>query len=483
MAKKKGTRWETQLDWYYISSQSLVRVIAGLGLLTVLVVGAMIWYAQRSDGLSKRAQDEVAQAEVLVADARRIPEAQRLLDEIRELDRRVNDARAALSTKEYEKATRLAVDAQSLARRILSGKVSGQRPNATVVDTAGRVELQKTGLSSWQPLKVNDELGDGDFIKTGPNGSAEIMASDGTLYRIKPETLFEVHRGTTRAGAGTTGRSSEIKFIVGNVDINTGEGGRSVVKTDGAVTDIDRNSVVGMDSDTKRTGVSTFKGQATMRDPSGRSLTLAGGERATATKDGGGLSEKVKLPDPPTALAPDDNASFDFRKKEPIFLKWTPGKNVNRYHLQIARNRLFVPDSLVINDDSRQRENATLSEVRETGSYWWRVRLLGRNGADSDWSGTRKFKVVTEEPAKGGVPPDLVLQRPLVNGNTVIVSGKTEPGATVTVNGELADPDINGVFRKIIQIHNEGFNTVTVRAVNGMGAETVRRENVLIQSY
>ena len=66
------------------------------------------------------------------------------------------------------------------------------------------------------------------------------MAVDGTFYRIKPETLFEVHRGKTFAGAGEgePKRQSEIKFIVGTVDINTGEGSRSIVRTDAATADI-----------------------------------------------------------------------------------------------------------------------------------------------------------------------------------------------------------------------------------------------------
>ena len=80
-------------------------------------------------------------------------------------------------------------------------------------------------------------------------------------------------------------------------------------------------------------------------------------------------------------------------------------------------------------------------------------------------------------------PPDLVLNRPQVNGTLVIVSGRTEPGATVTVNGEAADLDASGSFKKVISMTREGINTVVVRAVDGAGNETVRRENVVIEIF
>ena len=75
---------------------------------------------------------------------------------------------------------------------------------------------------------------------------AEVMAVDGTFYRIKAETLFEVHRSKVLPGGadGAPQRQSEIKFIVGTVDVDTGEGSRSIVRTDAATADIASRSAV-----------------------------------------------------------------------------------------------------------------------------------------------------------------------------------------------------------------------------------------------
>jgi hypothetical protein len=86
-----------------------------------------------------------------------------------------------------------------------------------------------------------------------------------------------------------------------------------------------------------------------------------------------------------------------------------------------------------------------------------------------------------EKAEKTGVPPDLVVFRPQVIGTTVIVSGKTEPGAKVTVNGEEADVDATGVFRKVINLPGGGVKPITIRAVGSSGLETLRKESVLVQ--
>jgi hypothetical protein len=67
-----------------------------------------------------------------------------------------------------------------------------------------------------------------------------------------------------------------------------------------------------------------------------------------------------------------------------------------------------------------------------------------------------------------------------VNGTLVIVSGRAEPGSAVSVNGEPVDADATGAFKKVISFHTEGINVLTVRAVDGAGNETVRRETVMI---
>jgi hypothetical protein len=330
------------------------------------------------------------------------------------------------------------------------------------------------------------KLYEGDFLKTGANGLAEVMAVDGTFYRIKAETLFEVHRGKTLTGAGEgePKRQSEIKFIVGTVDVDTGEGSRSIVRTDAATADIGARSNVGVDVDpSKTTGISSYRGRVTLSTESG-SVTLGDRERVVAKLGAGGLGGKTRIPDAPRTIGPDDTAVFELGRAEPVTLRWSVVPAAARYRLQIARSRLFIPDSIIVVDD-RPRPEAVMT-VTEEGSFYWRVATLGSSGIVSEWSPTRRFKVLRGGRTTGGpdtTPPELVLSRPQVNGTLVILTGRTEPGASLTVNGEPADVDSSGAFKKVISFHTEGVNVLSVRAVDGAGNETVRRETVMIDVY
>jgi hypothetical protein len=481
MAKKLGEDLESRLDWYYISRRGVYRVLAGFVAVAALVV-AGIWYTTREDsGPATRAREEILRAEERLADVRALRDADRYGEEIARVASLIQEAQKLLAARDAERARTQAVAAQQLARSVLSGK-SAEKGDASVIEVGGKAELQRAGTTKWEALGRGIALREGDFIKTGVSGTAEVMAANGTLYRIKPETLFEVHRsGSTPEGERTSG----AKAVVGNVELDTGESGRSVLTTDAARVEIRRNSNVSVETDAARTGVSTFRGEAKLSTASGRSVTLGDRERAEASKERGTISEKQRLPESTALLEPEDNALFELGRKE-IVLRWTPVKDASAYQLQIARSRLFVPDSLfgATTEFAKAKSEARM-RVNETGLYFWRVQTVRRDPREllSGWSAPRRFKVVPPDATveKSGVPPDLVVYRPQVIGNTVIVSGKTEPGATVTVAGESADVDATGVFRKVITVGGDGLKVITIRAVNSAGLETLKKESVLVQ--
>lgn len=484
-AKKDGRRFEVELDWYYVSKETLWRWALLLLGAVVLVAGGVYYWLHRGDDEAGRTRREIAAAEELLAKGRLAPGAARAREEIAAAAEKLEAARGAFAAGRYSEARKEAAEARQLALRVASG-TGTLRHDAAILELGGRVEIQRASRANWETARVGMKLYEGDFLKTGANGLAEVMAIDGTFYRIRAETLFEVQRSRTlpARGAGEPQRQSEIKFIVGTVDINTGEGSRSIVRTDAATADIGSRSTVGVDVDPSRTtGVSAYRGRVTLSTESG-SVTLGERERVVARAGAGGLGPKVKLPDPPRTLAPDDAAVYDLNRRPPVTLKWTPVKEATRYRLQIARSRLFIPDSVIVTDD-RTRPEMTI-EVQEEGSFYWRVATLATGATVSEWSPTRRFRVLRGGRSAGGpdtVPPELVLSRPQVSGTLVILSGRTEPGAAITVNGEPVDVEASGAFKKVISLHREGVNVLTVRAVDGAGNETVRRETVMIDVF
>jgi hypothetical protein len=59
--------------------------------------------------------------------------------------------------------------------------------------------------------------------------------------------------------------------------------------------------------------------------------------------------------------------------------------------------------------------------------------------------------------------------------------GRTVPGASVTLNGEIADVGSDGTFRKVISMGGDGLQTIVIKA-RTTGGETVKKESVLINS-
>ncbi len=481
MAKKQGEGLASRLDWYYISKRGLYRVLGGFVLVAALVVAGVWFVTTRDSGSAARAREEIQRAEERLGDVRRLKDAGRYAEEIDRMSGMIEEAKKLLAGRETERARTQAVTAQQLARNVLSGK-SAQKGDASVIEVAGKVELQRVGTTAWEPLGRGAALHEGDFIKTGASGTTEVMAANGTLYRIRPETLFEVHRSGSSADGE---RVSGAKAVVGNVELDTGEGGRSTLTTDAARVDIAPSSAVSVDTDAERTGVSTFRGRAQLSTSAGRSVTLGEHERAEASKQRGTISEKKRLPDPPALLEPEDNAVFEIGRKD-VTIRWSPVKDATGYQVQVARSRLFVPDSLFGSTAECPRtKTAARIPVTEAGLYFWRIQSVRRDPREllSGWSVPRRFKLVSQNAAaeRTGVPPELVVNRPQVIGNTVIVSGKTEPGATVTVAGEPADVDSTGVFRKVISVGGEGLRVITIRAINSVGLDTVKKESVLVQ--
>lgn len=81
------------------------------------------------------------------------------------------------------------------------------------------------------------------------------------------------------------------------------------------------------------------------------------------------------------------------------------------------------------------------------------------------------------------VNPSLVLFAPresVVTSTSVTVSGKTEPNVTVYINEHLVNVDQNGSFRKSIDLF-PGETTITVKAVNRFGKETIVERHIEVK--
>src|SRR5213593_4771217 len=361
------------LDWFVIP----VRKITTWGVLIAIVAAGSILgyraYVRAKPTVEDRARAEIETASGLLAKATSSAGTVRPGSNVARARGLLEDARGAMGGERFDEAFRLAVESESYARRVLGGWGADENGDASFIFVEGDVALQRAGRSNFETARQRQPLFDGDFIRTGPTGSAEVMFSDGTLFTIRPGSLFEVRRPSASDVSG-----SEVKMVSGAVNVYTSTS-PSTISTDDATASVDRNSRVSLDvAAGEKTEVTAYRGKATVSTGLG-TVVLQDRQRVVAAARTGVLSPRVVLPEPPRPEAPDDNRTFDNASAGEVELKWSRVPDAARYRIQISRSRLFVPDANEVDLDNRTGLSAQIKVSRE-GSYFWRLAAFNRDG-------------------------------------------------------------------------------------------------------
>lgn len=81
------------------------------------------------------------------------------------------------------------------------------------------------------------------------------------------------------------------------------------------------------------------------------------------------------------------------------------------------------------------------------------------------------------------IPPPLAIESPLDNAQTqssIIVTGTSDPNATIYVNNESVSISPDGKFTKTLTLF-PGKNTITVKSKNRFGKETILERQIVVK--
>ena len=356
------------------------------------------------------------------------------------------------------------------------GNEVSQQAHITALD--GTVRVKKASSDTWVRADYSVPLEKGDVIQTGSEGMAKIVFNDGTNYTVKQDSLIVIEENSANERQQT---NVSVNVNTGTVDLATGtylQGSKSTVVMDGATASLapDSSARVRKDPKAEQDEFLITKGNGTV-ERNGQTLQLSNWEKARFKPNSDRL-EKVKEIGPPTPISPANMMPIfaGGGDPKPIEFSWTPMVNAKGYRLQVSRNPYF--SSLVV--DRNVTSSAVMVSGLNEGPYYWMVQSFDGTGKQSVDSEKNRFTIIAKDADAGAIPLDL---DPLIqHGHVIELTGKTEAGARVMVNGhEVPVIGQDGSFHYFMPPMPTGESVITITAQNSKGGVNTQQEKVVIQ--
>ena len=471
------------LDWFTVRYATLWLVLACL-VATGIGGGVWLWHRQGRD--RREAQAEVNIADQRHREASRFGSSARLTALLQNAEAKLGEARGHFDRGDYTDARTSAIVSQNYSQQLIDiGRGEGTvKEEVRIYRLEGDVRVKRAGEFHWESASTNASLSLGDQVKTSATGTVQIIYFDGTMTTIKPGSLLEI-KELTRLPALKQQRVTE-KLNFGELEAATrkqdGEASFHEISTETTVVRSSDDAHVSVRSaqDTGESQVSLFTGTVEVQ-AGGRNLSL--GEREQVTVHEGKMGEVEKLPAKARLIQPLDGKVFTY--PDPLqartTLVWERVPEAHHYRLQISERPLFA-NPLV--DNGRIQSASVELTGLGAATYHWRVAAVDAQDREGPFSDVRSIRITSERlQAKADqVPPALAVADFIQNGSIIIITGKTEPGATVWADNERVEVDDRGDFRAVVRLRREGVNRVRLVAQDAEGNETARVVEAVVDS-
>jgi len=347
----------------------------------------------------------------------------------------------------------------------------------------GTVKVKPVGVIDWVTADRNTVLRKSDLVRTSPGGTAEITFFDGTVVHIRPDSLLTIEE--TSEDPSTKARKVAAHVSSGVASFQTSR--KNVPESATEVSTPTIKGTMGEMSvgevqvaETGDSSIRQFQGTGKWFTPGGQTVEL-GASEGLKVDASGRAGPKVSLPAVPALLAPGHQAEITYPDptKATTLLLWKPVLGAVSYHLMLDYSAYFNRPLV-----DRKGIKDTHQELRglDVGKYYWRVAAVDKDGEEGAFSDFARFAVSRRAggSAGDGPPPPLAIESLDLRQNILQVKGKTEPGGTITVNGQRVDVDSDGSFNDFITLEKPGKQTVVIRATGLNGGVTERRPTVVV---
>lgn len=330
---------------------------------------------------------------------------------------------------------------------------------ATLHYKMGTVQSRKTVDPIWKDAEKGTELVEREKIRTLSRSYAEILFRDESRLKLEENSQALIQEMRVNLLANRT--KSNVSLIEGDFTALLSGGGSArefQVEVPGVKTEIKSNNFrVGRDD--KAAKFANYDGEL--------GITSAG-EKVVLAKNQGTVVKHNQKPIKPQNLLTDVKL-LSPENEEEIYdlntaLRWEAVKGAAQYEIQIATDKCC--DKTVLKSKLTTNSLPKLPQL-EGGIFYWRVSAIDAMGLAGPFSQPRSFMIVIDDE-----PPFLMVKSPLentvVNRSAVEISGETEKGAVITVNGSETAVAENGSFSKQFPLA-KGVNKIMVEARDQAG--------------
>ncbi|HEV2488193.1 MAG TPA: hypothetical protein VGT03_00165 [Candidatus Acidoferrales bacterium] len=358
----------------------------------------------------------------------------------------------------------------------VSTTVSAGLRGARFVNLDGRVQVKKVNSVQWTNADYQMALDKGDLIQTGQDGVARVSFADGTQYTVQADTLVTVEENLVPRDSPS---SVGVHISAGAVDLTTGSwqipGSKAEVSFQDAVASLRPNSHADVRSDpaTQQNEITVAAGAADVQR-AGQQVEVGQWQRAAFTS--GGPITKTDVLAPPGLIQPVNLQPIIVAdpKHTPIRFEWQPVTTARAYELQISDSSTF--SKLLVD----HKTTDTTDEVTglAAGQYYWTVKAIDAKDALSEPAGAFQFTLAQED--KGQDMP-LEVTGIEFHGKVVEVIGRTEPQATLIIDGEaVADIGPDGKFRFFTQPMTSGDHVIVITGQDRRGGTAIKRVPIVV---
>jgi len=357
-----------------------------------------------------------------------------------------------------------------------TGAVTAQQAHFTALD--GTVRVKKSTGNSWITADYKIPLEKGDVVQTGSEGMAKVVFNDGTSYTVKQDSLIVIEENSANDQQQT---NVAVAVSTGTVDLSTAtysQGSKSQVIVAGATASLAPESAAQVHNDPKadQHEILMKKGSGEVTR-NGETMKLANWEKVSFQGQESHL-EKAKEIGPPTPIAPANMAPL-FSNGEPtkdIQFSWTAMTNAVGYRLRISRNPYF---SSTLVDKKVNTAAVTVTNLGE-GAYYWMVQSYDAAGKESVESEKNRFNIIYKDKTSEAI--ELELDPFIQHGHVIEITGKTQTGARVMVNGsDVPLVTSDGQFHYFTPPLPTGEAVITVTAQTAQGGVNTQQQKIVIQ--